>query len=182
MIWKGLSRYRTAVHWFLPLVYLLIAKPTFWELITGVLLVAGGEGWRIWASGYIEKGEKLATSGPYAYTRHPLYWGSFLMGLGICFLAGRLHITLPTFFFVFALFYIPTMALEESFLLSRFGEEYKRYKASVPAFFPLGKHWDGKEGKFHWDRVKANREIKSLFFALALMIAFCIKYLVLTYL
>ncbi len=181
MIWKGLAKYRTAVHWFLPLLYLFIAKPTSWGLIMGALLVLGGEGLRIWASGYIEKGEKLATSGPYAYTRHPLYLGNFFMGLGICFLAGRLHITLPLFFLVFALFYIPTMALEESFLSSRFGEEYKRYKESVPVFLPLGKRWRGGAEKFHWDRVKANREINSLFFSLGLVIAFYIKHIVLTY-
>ena len=60
-----------------------LARPRPWSLLAGLVLGLVGEAIRIWASGHIEKTRVLATGGPYAHTRNPLYLGSTLMGAGI---------------------------------------------------------------------------------------------------
>lgn len=90
---------------------------------------------RAWAAGTIRKGKELATSGPYAFTRNPLYVGSFFIGLGATIAGGE-----PLFILVFVLFfavvYRRAMRTEEEELQAWFGEEFEEYRAHVPLFLP----------------------------------------------
>ena len=102
----------------------------------GIPLIILGEAIRIWAGGYQEKkGKLLVTNGPYAYTRNPLYWGNFLIGLGMAVVASNLWLTL-IFIAGFILIYASTIKSEEQDLTAHFGDEYRNYAGAVPRIFP----------------------------------------------
>ena len=90
---------------------------------------------RGWAAGHIRKNAQLATSGPYAFTRNPLYLGSFLLGLGFTIASGRIVLGL-LFAALFLGIYLPVMRVEATTMAQLFGSQYDAYKQSVPLFFP----------------------------------------------
>ena len=101
----------------------------------GIGLVALGLWLSSWAAGVIEKRKALATAGPYALVRHPLYLGSFLIALGLVeMMEDRLALAAVALV-TFAL-YVPTIRREECFLAERFGDVWRAYAASTPAFLP----------------------------------------------
>jgi protein-S-isoprenylcysteine O-methyltransferase Ste14 len=116
-------------------VFLVLAKPTRTALLAGACVSLLGLAIRAWAAGHIRKNAQLATSGPYAFTRNPLYLGSFLLGLGFTIASG--HVVLGILFAALFLgIYFPVMRVEASTLTELFGKEYEVYKESVPLFFP----------------------------------------------
>ncbi len=94
---------------------------------------------RAWASGHISKNERLAVTGPYAHTRNPLYFGSFLIGAGFA-IAAHWGLLLVVIAF-WALVYAPTMQRERANVSGRFPEDYDQYSANVPAFVPRMTPW-----------------------------------------
>ena len=90
---------------------------------------------RAWAAGHIRKNAQLATSGPYAFTRNPLYLGSFLLGLGFTIASGRWVLAL-VFAALFLGIYLPVMRVEASTMAQLFGNQYDKYRQAVPLFFP----------------------------------------------
>ena len=104
-------------------------------LLIGASVSLLGLAVRAWAAGHIRKNAQLATSGPYAFTRNPLYLGSFLLGLGFTIASGRWWLGL-LFAALFLGIYFPVMRVEASTLGQLFGKEYEVYKESVPLFFP----------------------------------------------
>ena len=116
-------------------VFLLLAKPTRTALLAGASVSLLGLLIRAWAAGHIRKNEELAVFGPYAFTRNPLYFGSFLLGLGFTIASGQLVLAL-LFVGLFVGIYYPVMRVEASTLAERFGSDYAMYKRSVPLFFP----------------------------------------------
>jgi len=156
-----LIRYRVAANWLFGIVYLLFARPTGRALLLAAVVVVCGEGLRVWASGYISKSTRLATGGPYAFTRNPLYLGSFIMGLGFC-LGGRSWWITGAFLILFPLIYWTTMKAEERRLRELFPDEYPSYSKDVPLFFPLGKGFKGCGGGFQWKLFLENREHRTL--------------------
>lgn len=113
--------------------------------ITAVSLavVALGQLWRCWSAASIGlyRGEnvkalKLATKGPYALMRNPLYFGNFVIGLGWSLIAGEWAVVIFTVSF-FLLYVVVIIPHEESFLLSKFGNEYEDYRTRVGMFWPV---------------------------------------------
>jgi len=94
---------------------------------------------RAWASGHIVKNDRLATSGPYAHTRNPLYFGSFLIGAGFAIAAHWSLLLLVVAFW--ALIYAPTMERERANIRNRFPDSYPEYERNVPAFVPRPRPW-----------------------------------------
>ncbi len=156
-----ITRYRVKINWLFGLIYLFFARPTYTSLLWAALVVGCGEGLRVWASGYIRKSTRLATSGPYAFTRNPLYLGSFIVGLGFC-LGGRSWWLAGAFILLFLLIYGTTMKSEERKLRKLFPDEYPTYAGEVPPFFPLWKRYKGSGGGFQWKRFLENQEHKTL--------------------
>src|SRR6266849_7650436 len=109
--------------------YLLLARPTWRSIVLGSIVVLPGLGIRALASGHVRKNEALATDGPYAYTRNPLYLGSLLIGLGFTIAAGRLILG-AVFAALFLGIYVPVMRVEARTLAELFGEHYQRYAKS----------------------------------------------------
>jgi protein-S-isoprenylcysteine O-methyltransferase Ste14 len=138
---------------------LVFAHPTWssWTLLGAPFLLLG-QGLRTWAVGYIHKDRELATTGPYAFCRHPLYLGTFLSGIGVCALVGSWHVGL-IFAAIFTAVYIPTIRQEDTYLEGVYGEDFRRYAEKVPAFFPgLRAANVGEPGRWSWRRLIANEE------------------------
>jgi len=115
--------------------FFVFARPRSPTLFIGGLIALLGLGLRAWAAGHIRKNAALATSGPYAHTRNPLYLGSFLLGLGFTIASSRPLLAL-LFAALFLGIYVPVMRVEAVTLAEIFGEDYSRYARAVPLFFP----------------------------------------------
>ena len=140
-----LQRWRVPLGFISAVVFLLFAQPRLQTLIPGAIISIFGLLLRAWAAGHIRKNSALATSGPYAYTRNPLYAGSFLLGLGFTIGSGR-WILAVVFALLFLGIYLPVMRVESGTLAQLFGEDYQRYAAAVPLFLPrLTPYRDGKQ-------------------------------------
>jgi len=119
--------------------YLIWARPTPLTLSVGGPIAFMGVLVRAWASGHISKNQQLAVTGPYAHTRNPLYFGSFLIGAGFA-IAAHWGLLLVVIAF-WALVYAPTMERERANIRGRFPEDYDRYSANVPSFVPRVTPW-----------------------------------------
>ncbi|HTU27669.1 MAG TPA: isoprenylcysteine carboxylmethyltransferase family protein [Pirellulales bacterium] len=103
--------------------------------LLGVALLLGGLIVRSWAAGFLTKSTQLTMTGPYRMMRNPLYLGSFLMVVAFCILIGdRENIWISAV--LLPLLYIPKVRSEERYLSSKFPEEWARYAATTPRFFP----------------------------------------------
>jgi protein-S-isoprenylcysteine O-methyltransferase Ste14 len=174
------SRYATwAARWRVPLgfalgvAYLIFCQPTVALLIAGGAVAAVGLALRAYAAGHLKKNQTLATSGPYAYTRNPLYLGSALMGAGFA-LAGGSWVLGPVLMALFAAVYWPVIRREEKSLRREFGEAYERYAQRVPVFLPRFRRAAGC-GKFQWRQYRKNREYEAFLGYLAAMILLALK-------
>jgi len=161
----GMRRIRTKMVWLLVLPFLWFAQPTTGRLAVGAALAAVGLLIRGWAAGTIRKDEDLTTSGPYAYTRNPLYVGSFFVGLGVTLAGG--HWIWPTLFFAFYLgVYRRTMSGETELLTELFGDRFVHYAENVPALLPrLTRYRPDQidvESGFRVSRYKRNNEWEAL--------------------
>ncbi len=133
------KRVRLPLGFILGITYLVFARPTPLTLAVGGAVALVGVIIRGWASGHISKNERLATTGPYAHTRNPLYFGSFLIAAGFAIAAHWALLLLVVAFFV--LIYAPTMHREKANIAGRFPEAYHAYAANVPAFVPRPTPW-----------------------------------------
>ena len=121
---------------------------------------------RGWAAGHLAKNEKLATGGPYAYVRNPLYAGTLVTAFGIVIACRSVALAI-VFLLVFLLVYLPVIELEEQHLRHLF-PEFTAYAARIARFVPRRK-WSGKSKSFSWSLYRRNQEYKAaLGFALAL--------------
>lgn len=130
-----LQRFRVPLGFIFGAVFLIFAVPTPLTLLIGGIISVWGLLIRAWASGHIRKNETLAISGPYAYTRNPLYVGSFVMGLGFTIAAGVWWLAI-LFAILFLGIYLPVMRVEEKELIAIFGETFENYAKKVPLFIP----------------------------------------------
>lgn len=130
-----IQRWRVPLGFLCAAVFLFFARPTPAALAVGAAVSVFGLAIRAWAAGHIRKNAELATSGPYAFTRNPLYFGSFLLGLGFTIASGRWVLAL-LFAALFIGIYLPVMRVEASTMGQLFGSQFENYKRSVPLFFP----------------------------------------------
>lgn len=151
------SRLRVPIGYAFGLAALYLARPTLVSVAVGLPFVVLGEAARLWASGHIEKTRALATGGPYAHTRNPLYFGSLLLGIGVG-VAAASPAVLVALVVYFAAFYPSVIAEEAAFLRQKFGAEYAAWAAAVPVF--LARPWPAgpRASQFSWQRVAVNRE------------------------
>ncbi|MDX8414062.1 MAG: isoprenylcysteine carboxylmethyltransferase family protein [Mariprofundales bacterium] len=154
---------------------LLFAHPSVISLLVGGLIVALGEAGRCWASGYIDKNQKLATAGPYRFTRNPLYLFNNLIFIGFCLMAAN-----PWAAFLgliaFTVIYRPALHNEAAYMAELFGEEFDRWAAEVPLFLPKWTHYPA-QGTYSWQLVRQHREHKNALAMVAGMVLFVGIYL-----
>ena len=114
---------------------MLFARPQPTTLVIGAIVSLFGLLLRAWAAGHIRKNSVLATSGPYAFTRNPLYLGSFLLGVGFTIASGFWPLGI-LFALLFLGIYFPVMRVESATLAELFGPDFEMYASKVPMFFP----------------------------------------------
>ena len=138
-----IRRLRLPLGFLLGGLYLAFARPTPGGLLVGGVVAFVGVLVRAWAAGHIVKNDRLATTGPYAHTRNPLYFGSFLIAAGFAIAAHWSLLLLVVAFF--ALVYGPTMRAEREYVRSRYPDAYAEWERNVPAFVPRPVPWRGGE-------------------------------------
>src|SRR5919112_2845219 len=129
-----IQRWRVPLGFLCGAAFIFFAQPTPKDLAIGASVSLLGLALRAWAAGHIRKNAQLATSGPYAFTRNPLYLGSFLLGIGFTIASGRLLLGL-LFAALFLGIYLPVMRVEASTMAELFGNEFETYRRRVAPFF-----------------------------------------------
>jgi protein-S-isoprenylcysteine O-methyltransferase Ste14 len=146
-------------------VYLWLALPTLKSLAWGSAIALLGLLLRAAAAGHLHKQEELTVSGPYAWTRNPLYFGSFLLVIGFA-VASHSWVAAGLIVGYYAIFYPAVMRREEGELRRKHGEAFDEYAARVPLFFPrvprgTGEASAGAGQLFSWDQYGRNREYQA---------------------
>jgi Phospholipid methyltransferase len=165
---KFWMRWRVRAGYPVALAYLVLARPTPPSILYGAILAALGLLIRGISSGYLRKDCELATAGPYAYTRNPLYFGSAFLAAAFI-VAGGSRIAGVLVGAYFAVFYYAVMRNEEEDLSVRFGAAFEQYAASVPLFFPWPRNKRraararprGENDRFSRAQYLKNREYKA---------------------
>lgn len=127
-------RIRVPLGFVFAVVYLWLARPTWTSLAIGALVAVPGLGLRALAAGHVKKNTELTTTGPYAYTRNPLYLGSVIIALGFGVASLNWWIAAGLLLLFFAI-YLPVICSEEEYLRSAF-PGFGNYAARVPRLFP----------------------------------------------
>lgn len=162
-------RIRVPLGFALAVLYFWLARPTWRFLALGAVLIVPGLLIRALASGHVRKNEALATCGPYAYTRNPLYLGSLLMGVGFAVAARSWWVGIALVV-MFVAIYVPVIRDEEAFLRQRF-PEFEEYARRVPRMLPriVPARADEDGGGFSMDLYLKHREYNALLGALAML-------------
>ncbi|HEY4380210.1 MAG TPA: isoprenylcysteine carboxylmethyltransferase family protein [Acidobacteriaceae bacterium] len=161
-------------------VFLWLARPTWATMAGSLALVIPGLWLRGYASGYVKKNAELATTGPYAYTRNPLYLGSMLIAFGFALAAWNLLI-LVALAVLFAAIYIPTILGEEAYLREHFAG-FEEYAQAVPRLLPRltaarpGEAADADRGGFSQELYRKHREYNALMGAGAIYAALVLRF------
>ena len=165
--WQKIARrVRVPLGFVVAAVFLVFARPSWTTLAWSLLLVLPGLWLRGYAAGYVKKNAELTRTGPYAYTRNPLYLGSMLLAAGFAVAAGALSterwwlgVLLVAMFLAI---YVPTILSEESYLRSAFAG-FDEYAKRVPRLLPrltAARFADLSEagGRFSAERYQHHRE------------------------
>ncbi len=158
--WSRVARrIRVPVGFIFAVVYVLLAQPTRNSLIAGTLVLLPGLVVRALASGHVQKDKQLTTSGPYAYTRNPLYAGSLMMAAGFA-IAARSWWIVAIMLVMFAVIYVPVIAGEERYLRRTFSE-YDDYARHVPRMLPRLTRYGSQRSSYSSARYWKHREYEA---------------------
>jgi protein-S-isoprenylcysteine O-methyltransferase Ste14 len=176
--WSQVARrVRVPLGFLFAVFYFWMARPSWRSLIVGAVVVAPGLLIRALASGHVRKNQALATSGPYAYTRNPLYLGSLLIGVGFCVAARSWWVGLALVV-MFVAIYVPVIRDEETFLRQMF-PEFEGYARRVPRMLPrLARGWSPSSepsAGFSWELYLKHREYNALLGTLGMMAALIVR-------
>jgi len=143
-----LARWRVFLGFVFAAIVAWLATPSPQSFAIGAAIAIAGEAIRLWAAGHLEKSKEVTSSGPYRYTRHPLYMGSSLIGIGMAVIANNLIVALVVVAYL-VLTLTAAMRSEEAHLREKFGDAYDAYaQKRAPSI----------ERSFSWQRAIYNRE------------------------
>jgi protein-S-isoprenylcysteine O-methyltransferase Ste14 len=174
MNWSRIAkRIRVPLGFLFAALYLFLARPQWWSLGAGSAVALAGVWIRALASGHVKKNQELATSGPYAYTRNPLYLGSLVIAAGFLLAALRWELLLVAVL-LFTAIYLPVIRAEERFLAEHFAG-YADYRTRVPRLLPRLRA--GAEGRtcFSRELYWHNREYNALLGTLAIIAVLALR-------
>lgn len=167
-------RVRVPAGFLVAAIYLWWSKPHVLTLLFSLLLVLPGLALRALAAGHVRKNEDLCRTGPYAYTRNPLYLGSLLLTLGFA-LAGGSWLLGLLLVATFLAIYLPTIVAEEDYLRARF-PSFESYAAEVPRLLPrLTPATSGPAQPFSPARYRHHREYNAAMGAVAVYAVLAFK-------
>jgi protein-S-isoprenylcysteine O-methyltransferase Ste14 len=159
-----IQRLRVPAGFVAGIAFLVLSKPDWISIALGVPVALAGLLIRGWASGCLRKNAELATTGPYAFTRNPLYFGSLVMAAGCAICGGSLWLGLALMALFMAI-YLPVIRAEAAHLRRLFGPQYETWAAAVPML------WDGLTRGFDSGQYLRHREYRAaLGFALVIAI------------
>ena len=179
-----LVRRRTVFTWLIPLLLLALSLKFHrndggWTAYgAGVALVVLGEVVRFWSAGYIAKDSVIATGGPYAHVRNPLYFGSLLLAIGYGLISGLGIWGVLLMVALFLTFHLAAIFYEEKFLKNKFGQPYLDYVARVPRLLPSPWPRTTGTGSFEWAQSLKNREQTSALFALIFVLLLSLRFVI----
>lgn len=170
--WQRVARrVRVPLGFVTAVVFFLFARPTTRLMLWSLLPILPGLWLRAYASGYVKKNAELTRTGPYAYTRNPLYLGSMLIAFGFAVAAGKVWLGV-LLLALFLAIYLPVILSEEAFLRSAF-PGFSEYARAVPRLLPRlspARFGEGapQAGRFSPERYRHHREYNSVLGAIAL--------------
>lgn len=147
-----LARRRVLIGFVAAAVTLALARPTWTSWIAGLCVALAGESVRVWAAGHLEKGREVTRSGPYRWTRHPLYVGSTVIAAGVAVASRSAAVAVLVAVYMAATI-VAAIRTEEASLRATFGRTYDDYAASRAA--PMAR-------RFSWSRAMRNREHRAI--------------------
>lgn len=183
-----LVRRRTVFTWLVPLVLLALSltlrrSDGGWAAYgVGVGLVVLGEIVRFWSAGYIAKDAEIATGGPYAHVRNPLYFGSLLLAVGLGLVSGLGWWGGGLMVALFLVFHLAAIFYEEAFLTAKFGAPYLDYVRRVPRLLPSPWPRTMGSGRFEWAQALKNREQTTATYQLIFILLLSLRFLKLPFL
>lgn len=177
---KVARRIRVPLGFATAVVFLIFARPTPHLLLWSLLLVLPGLWLRSYAAGYVKKNAELTRTGPYAFTRNPLYLGSMGIAFGVALASGIWWLAL-LLVGLFLLIYVPTILSEEAFLRGVF-PGFDEYARRVPRLLPrlTPARWPGEDvgaGAFSRERFLHHREYNAWMGAGAIYALFLLRIL-----
>lgn len=166
---KFWMRWRVRAGYPVAVLFWIFARPSCRSIIVGGVIAAFGLVIRAISAGHLQKDRELATSGPYALTRNPLYLGSSLLAVGFA-VAGGSWADGALVVAYFAVFYYAVMRNEEADLRKRFGAAFDEYASRVPLFLPRFASQQREVAQtpapaskmFSWALYRRNREYNAL--------------------
>ena len=174
--WSRVARrIRVPLGFVFAIFYWWRARPTWTFLLAGALIASLGIALRTVASGHVKKNQELATSGPYAYVRNPLYLGSMVLAAGFAVAARDLWVAIAMVA-MFVLIYVPVIGDEETFLRKQF-PGYDEYARRVPGLLPRTLQFRQTMAGFSRELYWQHREYNALLGAGAMLAALAIKIL-----
>jgi protein-S-isoprenylcysteine O-methyltransferase Ste14 len=127
---QRIARWRVSLGFAFAALVLWLAQPTRLTFVAGAGIALVGELIRIWAAGHVEKSREVTRSGPYRFTRHPLYLGSSIIGIGVAVASGSLLVAAIVITYL-ATTITAAIRAEEAHLREKFGDAYDAYAARV---------------------------------------------------
>jgi len=172
--WARIARrIRVPLGFIFAVVYLWLARPTAASLIAGALVLVPGLFLRGLASGHVQKDRQLTTSGPYAYTRNPLYLGSLMLAAGFA-IAARSWWIVAIMLLMFIVIYVPVIAGEERYLRQTFSD-YDDYARHVPRMWPRMSPYGGQHSAYSSARYWKHREYQAIIGCAAVLAVLVVK-------
>jgi protein-S-isoprenylcysteine O-methyltransferase Ste14 len=149
---RRIARLRVPLGFVFSVLAIWLADPTLRTLQIGGSIAVVGEAIRVWAAGHLEKGREVTSSGPYAFTRHPLYLGSTLIGIGLAVAAASLPVAVLVAAYL-GVTLTAAIRTEEAHLTEKFGAAYPDYREG---------RGPGAARGFSFERAMRNREYRAV--------------------
>jgi protein-S-isoprenylcysteine O-methyltransferase Ste14 len=162
---RRIARLRVTLGFIFGVLAIWLARPTPTSLVVGAAVAFVGEAIRAWAAGHLEKGREVTTSGPYRFTRHPLYLGSTLIGVGLGVASASPVVAVMVIVYL-TVTLTAAVRTEEAHLTDKFGAAYPEYRAG---------RTDGMPRRFSLARAVRNREYRALLGLLVVLAVFAWK-------
>jgi len=149
---RWLARRRVTIGFISAIVAMWLAEPTPLSVAIGAVVALAGEAMRVWAAGHLEKGREVTTTGPYRLTRHPLYLGSTIIGVGVAIASANAIVAAVVLGYLVVTL-TAAIRTEESHLTDKFGAAYPAYRDGRAV---------GTARRFSVERVVRNREYRAV--------------------
>jgi protein-S-isoprenylcysteine O-methyltransferase Ste14 len=162
---RRIARLRVTIGFVCGVLAIWLAHPTRASLVAGGAVALVGEAIRLWAAGHLEKGREVTSSGPYAFTRHPLYLGSTVIGIGLGYASASAVVAVMVVAYL-AITLTAAVRTEEAHLTDKFGAAYPEYRAG---------RTEGAPRRFSPARAMRNREYRAVLGLLLVLAVFAWK-------